>query len=64
MAAAALRHGVDVQPVSINYHHDTPEHGLLLGYAGLNARETLAAIMALRETFQGLEQPVSSGMVP
>jgi GntR family transcriptional regulator/MocR family aminotransferase len=31
VAAAALAHGVDVQPVSINYHHDLPEHGLLQG---------------------------------
>lgn len=36
-AEAALRHGVDVQPVSIHYHCDEPEQGLLLGYAALNA---------------------------
>jgi GntR family transcriptional regulator/MocR family aminotransferase len=56
VAAEALRHGIDVQPVSINYHHDDPEHGLLLGFAGLTVRETLAAIVALRETFQVLER--------
>lgn len=56
VAAAALQHGLDVQPVSINYHHDAPEHGLLLGYAGLDARDTLTAIMALRATLRGIER--------
>jgi len=55
VAAAALRHGVDVQPVSINYGHDAPEHGLLLGYAALDEPITAKAINALRATFQELE---------
>jgi GntR family transcriptional regulator/MocR family aminotransferase len=55
VAAAALREGVDVQPISINYHHDAPEHGLLMGYAGLDERQTLAAIMALQAAFRSLE---------
>ena len=55
VAAAALAHGVDVQPVSINYHHDVPEHGLLLGYAGLDERQTVAAIAALQAAFHSLD---------
>ena len=54
VAAAALAQGVDVQPISINYHHDAPEHGLLMGYAGLDERQTLAAIAALQAAFRSL----------
>jgi GntR family transcriptional regulator/MocR family aminotransferase len=56
VAAAALRQGVDVQPISINYHHDAPEHGLLMGYAGLDERQTVAAVMALQAAFRSLEE--------
>ncbi|MBI1775761.1 MAG: PLP-dependent aminotransferase family protein [Proteobacteria bacterium] len=55
IASAALRHGVDVQPVSINYRHDPPRHGLLLGYAGLGDRETVKAINGLRAAFQSVD---------
>ena len=55
VAAMALSFGVDVQPVSANYHSDPPQHGLLLGYAGLNDRQSLAVISALRTTFQKME---------
>ena len=44
-------YGIDLQPISINYHHKVPEHGLLLGYAALNERDILTAIMALRASF-------------
>ena len=54
VAAAALARGIDVQPVSINYGHDEPEHGLLLGYAGLNGEQMMQAVTALRATFQDL----------
>jgi GntR family transcriptional regulator/MocR family aminotransferase len=55
VAAAALRHGVDVQPISINFHHDPPEHGLFLGFAGLEEKDVLPTILALRVTFRELE---------
>ena len=55
IASTALRHGVDVQPVSINYNHDAPRHGLLLGYAALSDREVLRAINGLKAAF---EEPV------
>jgi GntR family transcriptional regulator/MocR family aminotransferase len=54
VARAALRYGVDVQPISINYRHDTPRHGLLLGYAGLDDREIVKAVNGLRAAFQSL----------
>jgi GntR family transcriptional regulator/MocR family aminotransferase len=44
-------HGIDLQPISINYHHKAPEHGLLLGYAALNERDIQTAVMALRASF-------------
>ena len=55
VAAMALSHGVDAQPVSANYQCDPPQHGLLLGYAGLSDRASRAAIAGLRETFKKLE---------
>ena len=55
VAAHALKHGVDVQPISINFYHHPPEHGLLLGYAGVDEREMALAVAALRATFQELE---------
>jgi hypothetical protein len=38
-----------------DYHHDVPEHGLLLGYAGLDERQTVAAIAALQAAFRSIE---------
>jgi len=69
IAKAALRHGVDVQPVSINYRHDPPRQGLLLGYAGLGEREMIRAVNGLRVAFQGCEPnhaspPADRGLVP
>ncbi len=55
VAAVALTYRVDAQPVSANYQCDPPQHGLLLGYAGLNDRQSLAAIGGLRSTFEKLE---------
>jgi GntR family transcriptional regulator/MocR family aminotransferase len=55
VAAAALQRGVDVQPISINYQQHA-QHGLLLGFAGLDERATLAAIAALQNTFRDLER--------
>jgi GntR family transcriptional regulator/MocR family aminotransferase len=65
VAAAALRRGVDVQPVSINYHHGEPEHGLLLGYAALEGRDMQRAIGALQDAFHDLEvaEPALCGSI-
>jgi GntR family transcriptional regulator/MocR family aminotransferase len=56
VVAAALKEGLDVQGVSINYHSTTPEHGLLLGYAALDERQILRAVLALRAAFMRLER--------
>ena len=56
VVAAASREGIDMQCVSINYHFTEPEHGLLLGYAALDERQMLRAVMALRTTFQRMEK--------
>ncbi len=55
VAEIALSYGVDAQSVSANYHVDEPQHGLLLGYARLNERESEAAVAALRSTFERLQ---------
>lgn len=54
VAAAALSQGLDVQPISINYHHGNPEHGLLLGFAALDDQSTARIIMVLKKTFESL----------
>jgi GntR family transcriptional regulator/MocR family aminotransferase len=56
VAAAALALGVDAQPVSVNYYFDTPTHGLLLGYAGLDDDQCLIAVSTLRKSFERLVQ--------
>jgi DNA-binding transcriptional MocR family regulator len=64
VAEIALSYGVDAQPVSANYHCDPPRHGLLLGYARLNERESIATISALRQTFERLSPRVPAIPVP
>jgi GntR family transcriptional regulator/MocR family aminotransferase len=61
VAAAALRRGIDVLPLSTQYHHGRPEHGLLLGFAGVAERETLAGIKALQEAFLEVSRRPTSG---
>jgi GntR family transcriptional regulator/MocR family aminotransferase len=51
VVAAALAEGIDVQGISPNYHGGAPEHGLLLGYAALDDRQVLRAVLALRAAF-------------
>jgi GntR family transcriptional regulator/MocR family aminotransferase len=55
VAAAALRHGLDVQSNSINFHRDPPEHGLLLGFASMDERQMSSAVLALKATFLDLD---------
>jgi GntR family transcriptional regulator/MocR family aminotransferase len=55
VVSAALRHGLDLQPISINFHVDQPEHGLLLGFAQHNERRALRAVLALKATLAELE---------
>jgi GntR family transcriptional regulator/MocR family aminotransferase len=51
VAAAALREGLDVQGISPNFLGPATEHGLLLGYAALDDRQALRAVLALRAAF-------------
>lgn len=53
---AALKEGLDVQGISINYHLNAPEHGLLLGYAAIDERQIVRAVLALRAAFLRLER--------
>ena len=55
VAAVALRHGVDVQPVSIDYHGDQPRNGLLLGFAALDQGEAERGVLTLRAAFLEIE---------
>ncbi len=61
VAAAALRRGVDLLPLSTQYHHTPPEHGLLLGFAGVAERDTLAGIRALQQAFVDVVQSRANG---
>jgi GntR family transcriptional regulator/MocR family aminotransferase len=45
-----------VQAISINYHSTAPEHGLLLGYAAMDERQILRAVLALRAAFIRLDR--------
>jgi len=60
----AVRRGVDLQSVSINYYRDSPRHGILFGYAALNEQETLRTVMALRDTFREIERSIDAGRRP
>jgi GntR family transcriptional regulator / MocR family aminotransferase len=55
VAKLAVSFGVSAQPISANYFVDSPLHGLLLGYAGLNERQSVAAMRGLRQTFEALD---------
>lgn len=55
VVAAALKEGLDVQGISMNYHSTEPEHGLLLGYAAMDERQITKAVLALRAAFIRLE---------
>ena len=60
IAQAALARGLDVQPISINYHHVEPEHGLLLGFAGLNDRQARRVVLSLKAMFEEIGAPADS----
>jgi GntR family transcriptional regulator / MocR family aminotransferase len=60
VVVVARRHGLDLQPVSINFFADPPEHGLLLGFAGLDEGSAELAVKALRKTFEELEANIAS----
>lgn len=47
----ALRHGVSLSALSQHYMGEEKEHGLLLGYAGVNSRAMEAGIQGLKRAF-------------
>jgi GntR family transcriptional regulator/MocR family aminotransferase len=53
--AAARRHGVDFVRMSTQYRHAEPEHGMLLGYAGVGHDQMIAGVEKLRAAFLELE---------
>lgn len=55
VAAAAQAQGINVSPLSIQYRHGRPRHGLLLGYAGADDAAMRRGISVLRHTFRTLE---------
>ncbi len=52
---AALRHGVDFSRLSVHYRHARPEHGMLLGYAGVGQEQARAGVERLRAAFEELD---------
>jgi GntR family transcriptional regulator/MocR family aminotransferase len=56
VVAAAMAHGVHVQPVSVNFHHDPPEQGLLLGFAALGERDTRLALGRLAAALEEVDR--------
>jgi GntR family transcriptional regulator/MocR family aminotransferase len=54
--AAARRHGVDFSRLSMQYRHTKPDHGLMLGYAGVNEEQTQIGIERLRLAFEDLDR--------
>ena len=58
--AAALRHGVDFSRLSTQYRHSTPEHGLLLGYAGVGQEQARTGIERLRRAFEDIDRPAAA----
>jgi len=56
VAAAALKRGIHVQPLSINFHDDPPQHGLLLGFAALADRQIELTVRGLRAAFEDLQR--------
>jgi GntR family transcriptional regulator/MocR family aminotransferase len=57
--AAALRHGVDFSRMSTHYRYSKPEHGMFLGYAGIDAEQTRIGVERLRSAFEELERSPS-----
>jgi GntR family transcriptional regulator/MocR family aminotransferase len=53
--AAALRHRVDFSPLSRHYRYSTPEHGMFLGYAGINGEAMRAGVERLRAVFEEID---------
>lgn len=60
VVAAAVKEGLDIQGISINYHSTLPRHGLLLGYTSMDERQILRAILSLRAAFMRVDRDRAS----
>ena len=56
LLVAARRHGVDFSRMSQHYHYSQPQHGMFLGYAGVDERHMHRGVERLRRAFEELEQ--------
>ena len=54
VAAAAAEHGVNVSPLSLQYHQASKRHGLVMGFAAADERAMRRAIANLREVLRGM----------
>lgn len=52
VAAAAVAQGLNVSPLSIQYRHANPQHGLVMGFAAADEKTTKKAIQKLQHVFQ------------
>ena len=52
IAQAAAEQGVNVSPLSIQYRHANPQHGLVMGFAAADEKATQKAIQKLQHVFQ------------
>jgi len=60
IAQAALDASISATPLSIHYRHGSPEHGLILGFASADERQTHLGLKRLRSTFQSVA-PANGG---
>lgn len=59
---AAVKHGVDFSRLSAQYRHSPPEHGLMLGYAGVSPEQAAAGIERLRSAFADVERAAARAL--
>jgi GntR family transcriptional regulator/MocR family aminotransferase len=64
VAGLVRSYGLDVHPLSANFHSDPPQQGLLLGFAKLNDRQSAAAIAAMRQAFEDIETGTRHSKAP
>ena len=55
MAAVARRRGVIVSPLSMQYRHGNPRHGLVLGFASTPVERIRAGVSKLKDAFVEVE---------
>lgn len=64
VATAAQKRGIMVSPLSIQYRHGNPRHGLLLGYASTSTRTMARHIEKLKTAFEEVQSTATNGRSP